>query len=94
MTTYSWYINLQGPIQRTNIGFDTMDNMLDVVIDPDMNEWNWKDVNEFTEATKVGFYSKEKASEIWQAGEKAVRLITSERRYFYEKWKAWQVNPK
>jgi hypothetical protein len=41
----------------------------------------------------VGFYSKEKASEIWQVGENAVRLITSERRSLYEKWVTWQANP-
>lgn len=38
-----WYINLQEPIRRTRIGFDTMDHMLDVVIQPDMTEWKWKD---------------------------------------------------
>lgn len=50
-----WYINLQEPIRRTKIGFDTMDHMLDVVISPDMTKWKWKDADEFTEAQKVGF---------------------------------------
>ncbi len=88
-----WYVNLQEPIKRTRIGFDTMDNMLDVVISPDMNEWKWKDDDEFAEAQKVGFYSSEKAHEIWAEGERAVKLVTSERRLMYEKWAAWQANP-
>ena len=88
-----WYVNLQEPIRRTKIGFDTMDNTLDVVISPDMTEWEWKDDDEFTEAQKVGYYSAEKAREIWSEGERAVRLITSERRSIYEKWKTWQANP-
>ena len=88
-----WYINLQEPIRRTSIGFDTMDHMLDVIINPDMSEWKWKDDDEFLEAQKVGFYSIEKAREIWAEGEKAVRLITSERRSLYEEWKRWQANP-
>ena len=50
-----WYINLQEPIRRTSIGFDTMDNMLDVVISPDMSKWHWKDDDEFAEAQKLGF---------------------------------------
>ena len=88
-----WDINLQEPIRRTEIGFDTMDNMLDVVISPDMTEWKWKDDDEFAEAQKVGFYSLEKAREIWAEGEKAIKFVTSERRSFYEKWKHWQPNP-
>jgi len=88
-----WYINLQEPIRRTNIGFDTMDHMLDVVISPDMTEWKWKDADEFAEAQKIGFYSAEKARRIWAEGEKAIRYLTSERRSSYEKWKEWQPNP-
>ncbi len=88
-----WYINLQEPIRRTKIGFDTMDNTLDVVISPDMTTWEWKDDDEFIEAQKVGYYSFEKASEIWGEGERAVKLITSERRSMYEKWSTWQANP-
>ena len=88
-----WYVNLQEPIKRTHIGFDTMDNMLDVVISPDMSKWRWKDDDEFAEAQKVGFYSSEKAREIWTQGERAVKLITSERRSMYEKWATWQASP-
>ena len=89
-----WYVNLQEPIRRTKIGFDTMDNMLDVVISPDMTTSEWKDEDEFTEAQKVGYYSAKKAREIWAEGERAVKLITSERRSMYEKWATWQASPK
>lgn len=88
-----WYINLQEPIRRTPIGFDTMDNMLDVVVSPDMSEWRWKDDDEFTAAEKIGFYSAEKAREIWAEGERAAQLITKERRDLYKKWELWQPNP-
>ena len=88
-----WYINLQEPIRRTQIGFDTMDNMLDVVVSPDMSEWKWKDDDEFAEAEQVGFYSHEIAREIWAEGEKAARLLTSERRAFYQQWQNWQAKP-
>ena len=88
-----WYVNLQEPIRRTKIGFDTMDHALDVVIHPDMSSWEWKDDDEFQEAQKVGYFSAEKAREIWLEGERAVKLITSERRSMYEKWATWQANP-
>ena len=89
-----WYVNLQEPIRRTSIGFDTMDNMLDIVISPDMTKWEWKDDDEFAEAQKAGFYSSERAREILAEGEKAARLITLERRSLYEEWEKWKANPK
>jgi protein associated with RNAse G/E len=88
-----WYINLQEPIRRTSIGFDTMDLMLDVVVSPDLSTWKWKDEDEFTEAERVGFYSHEKAREIRAEGLKAAHLVTSERRSFYKQWEAWQAKP-
>ena len=86
-----WYINLQDPIRRTIIGFDTMDNILDVVVSPDMTKWKWKDDDEFSEAERVGFYSHEQACEIWANGEKAVNLVTLERQPFYRKWENWKA---
>ena len=71
-----WYINLQEPVRRTSIGIDTLDNILDIVVSPDMTQWNWKDTDEFEEAQKLGLYSKEKARQIWAEGEKAVRLLS------------------
>lgn len=88
-----WYVNLQEPIRHTPIGFDTMDNMLDVIISPDMSTWRWKDDDEFTAAQKIGFYSPEKAREIWAEGERAIQLITKERLDLYKKWEMWQPNP-
>ena len=88
-----WYVNLQEPIRRTAIGFDTMDNMLDIIISPDMSEWRWKDDDEFTAAQNAGIYSAQKAREVWNAGAQAVRLITQERRLLYEPWSQWRANP-
>ena len=87
------YINLQEPLRRTSIGFDSMDNVLDVVIHPDMDQWRWKDEDEFEEAQSVGVYSPEKARQIRADGEAAIDLVLSRRRGMYEKWKLWEVNP-
>ncbi len=88
-----WYINLQDPIRRTEIGFDTMDHMLDVVISSDMDSWEWKDEDELAAAEKAGIGSKEKAQAIRQEAERAIELLTVERRSFYEQWRDWQPNP-
>lgn len=87
------YINLQEPLRRTHIGFDSMDNVLDVVIHPDMDQWRWKDEDEFEAAQRVGVYSPERARQIRIDGENAIELVLSRRRPMYEKWKLWEPNP-
>jgi uncharacterized protein DUF402 len=88
-----WYINLQEPIRRTAIGFDTMDHMLDIVVSPDMSSWRWKDQDEFEEAAAIGYYSPEEAREIRTAGTTALRLLTSVRNDLYEAWRNWEPDP-
>jgi hypothetical protein len=39
-----WYINLQEPVRRTELGFDFMDEELDVVVQPDLSGWEWKEL--------------------------------------------------
>ena len=38
-----WYVNLEEPLVRTPIGFDYLDQMLDIVIAADLSSWTWKD---------------------------------------------------
>ena len=45
-----WYIYLQDPLTRTPIGFDYLDQFLDLVIEPDLSSWRWKDEDELAEA--------------------------------------------
>ncbi len=87
-----YYINLQEPIRRTPIGFDTMDQMLDAVVSPDMSTWEWKDQDELAAAAKAGIYSKEEAQKIRQEAERALKLLTADRRSFYEQWRLWKAN--
>lgn len=56
-----WYVNLEEPLRRTPLGFDTMDQLLDIVIHPNRIEWHWKDEDEFQEAEAIGLYSAEEA---------------------------------
>lgn len=42
----SYYVNLQAPLERSPVGFDTVDYLLDIVVTPDL-AWRWKDEDEF-----------------------------------------------
>ena len=51
----SWYVNFQRPIVRTTIGFDTMDEILDLEVRGDFSSWSRKDVDELELAIRMGF---------------------------------------
>jgi len=84
-----WYINLQDPIKRTSIGFDYMDQLLDIVVSPDQSEWHWKDRDELLEAQSIGLISPEKAREIWTEGERVISLMRDGMPPFNSGWENW-----
>lgn len=49
-----WYINFQHPYRRTLSGFDTFDLVLDLVVTPDLSDWDWKDEAEYAQARRLG----------------------------------------
>ena len=84
-----WYINLQEPLRRTNLGFDTMDHLLDIVISADLSAWHWKDEDEFEEAVTIGVYSLEEAQSIRAEGERAISLFQKRQSPFCDGWERW-----
>ena len=67
-----WYIDLQEPLRRTAIGFDTNDHLLDIVISADRSVWRMKDEDEFEEAVRLGVFSQEEAQAIRAEGERVI----------------------
>jgi len=88
-----WYVDLQDPLRRTSIGFDTMDHLLDIVISPDRSKWRWKDEGEFKEAVEIGLYSMEKAKAIRAEGERVIRLAEANQSPFCDGWERWSPPP-
>ena len=84
-----WYVNLQEPLLRTELGFDSMDHMLDIVISPDLSEWRWKDEGEFAEAIAIGVYSPEEAAAIRKEGELAIDNLQKKQSPFCDGWENW-----
>ncbi len=88
-----WYVNLQEPIRRTPLGFDYMDHMLDIVIEPDLS-WRWKDEHEITEAVSTGMVSKVWADEVRREGERVIERLEARRPPFCDGWESWQPDPR
>ncbi len=84
-----WYVNLQDPLQRTPIGFDTGDHLLDIVFTPDKSGWQWKDEDHLAEAVALGIFSKEQACAIRQEGERVIALIRENQAPFNDGWENW-----
>jgi hypothetical protein len=84
---HGWYVNLQEPLRRTALGFDTCDQLLDLVRSRD-GSWRWKDVQEFENAVERGFLSQDEAAAISAEGER-VRAADP----FPTGWESWQPDP-
>lgn len=85
--------NLQDPLRRTPIGFNSMDHILDIVISPDRSEWRWKDEDDFEEAVAIGVYSAQKARAIRAEGERVVERMQANQSPFCDGWERWSPPP-
>jgi hypothetical protein len=88
-----WYVNLQDPLARTPLGFDTTDHALDVVVELDRSSWRWKDEEELTEAVRDGLFTPEEAADFRAWGERAVDRVLSRQPPFDRDWDDWRPDP-
>jgi Protein of unknown function (DUF402) len=87
---HCWYVHLQEKLRRTCIGVDTMDQMLDIVIEPDRKHWQWKDEDEINEAEAIGVYSHEQAAAIWEEGRRVIARMQANQSPFCDGWENWK----
>ena len=88
-----WYVNLQAPVRRSPTGFDTMDQVLDLVVLPDLTTWWWKDEDELDLAVELGVFTREEAGAIRAEGERVAALIDSGTPPFDPAWADWTPDP-
>jgi hypothetical protein len=88
-----WYVNLQDPLTRTGLGFDTVDHALDVVIELDRSSWRWKDEEELAEAVRDGLFTPEEATGFRAWGKRAVERVLSREPPFDRDWVGWRPDP-
>jgi hypothetical protein len=82
-----WYVNMQEPLRRTPLGFDTDDLVLDIWVEPD-GSWQWKDEDELEGVTELGRFTPEEARAIRAEGE---RVIAAQP--WPTGWEDWKPDP-
>jgi hypothetical protein len=86
---YGWKIDLASPFRRTALGFDVIDEVLDIVVRPDLTYY-WKDEDQMSELVTRGIYSEQEAEVLRDHGREAIRLVQQRESPFDDEWQDWQ----
>jgi len=87
-----YYINFQLPIQRTCLGFDTLDLDLDLEIDAS-HDWHWKDVDDYERGICKGGIQLEWVKNIEQAQKEVFARIEKRAYPLDASWLNWRPDP-
>ena len=88
-----WYLNIEAPLQRSELGFDTFDHDLDVVIEPDGSAWHWKDEDDVADGVRLGVYTDDDVRAFRREGERGIRRILDREPPFDRDWGDWRPDP-
>ena len=84
-----YQINFQEPLRRTPLGFDSFDQEIDIVVQPD-GSWHWKDVDSFERGVRNGVISHEDGTAIRELSRAVAGQIGN---LIPTGWEAWQPDP-
>jgi Protein of unknown function (DUF402) len=88
----NWYVNLERPLERSLVGFDYLDQELDIVVEPDRS-WHFIDEDEFEEAQRLGVLSAEEAAGVRAEAERVIERIERWGPPFCDGWENWRPDP-
>ncbi|MFE0460403.1 DUF402 domain-containing protein [Kitasatospora sp. NPDC058965] len=88
-----WYVNFEMPYQRTHIGLDTFDLFVDLVVEPDLSSYRWKDEDEYEQGRRLGLVDDTLHSLVEAARERALALLEGPALPFSGAWPAWTPDP-
>lgn len=83
-----WYLNVQVPHRRTEIGIDSMDLELDVLAFSDGTVL-LKDEDDVDESARLGRYSRDDAAAIHATGRRLVDELHAGERWWDDRWTTW-----
>jgi len=87
--TLGWYINFQRPIARTSRTIQTMDLMLDIVMESGQR-WLWKDEDEFDALIDAGHIQSYEVEAVRRGAREMIAQIEANTPPFNEPWHDWR----
>jgi protein associated with RNAse G/E len=88
-----WYIDFVRPFQRTPIGIDSFDLLLDLVVTADLSSFRWKDEDEYAQGRRLGLIDDALHQHVGTARQQVVSLIESRQGPFADDWSSWKRDP-
>jgi hypothetical protein len=86
--TEQWKVNFERPVQRTRLGVDTFDLLLDLAGDPTGEHWTWKDQHEYDQARRLGLIDDAEHHRVVQARQRAVAFVEARSGPLAQDWSA------
>lgn len=83
-----WYVNFQQPYRRGELGFDTLDHGLDIVIRD--GGWAWKDRGDVAEQVAAGRLSAAEADAVWARAERVAADLDRGECWWLPRWGDWR----
>ena len=86
-----YFVNLEEPYRRTDVGFDTQDHTLDVEFAPDL-AWRWRDEAELENHVSQGFSTAALAAAVRAEGQRVIDTVLRGE-HVCLRWKDWRPDP-
>ena len=87
-----YYINFQLPFRRSQVGFDTFDLELDLVIEPTF-AWHWKDEDDYQKGIERGILINEWVQQIDSVKPEIFERLEKHNYPFDGSWLDWRPDP-
>ena len=87
-----YFVNLEEPLRRTAVGFDTQDHTLDIEVTPELT-WRWRDEQELANHVAEGFYTAALAAAARAEGERTIEAICRREHECTRGWPEWRPPP-
>jgi Protein of unknown function (DUF402) len=84
-----WKVNIEAPFRRFELGFETTDHFLDIIVRPD-RRYYWKDQEVIDWWLRRGAYKREEVQRFYAAGRELEPLIESGKSPFDDEWTDWR----
>ncbi|MFD9687346.1 DUF402 domain-containing protein [Kitasatospora sp. NPDC059088] len=87
------YVNFEMPYTRTSLGIDTFDLFVDLVVEPDLSKYYWKDTDEYAQGRRLGLVDDSQHKQVEAARERVLVLLQEQTAPFTGVWPRWSPDP-